>query len=61
MPKRRVEIEWDEPNDEHWLNVFTIEFVLRHVCKNTRFKVKDLDTGMISDDSWVYRSKKGGH
>jgi len=52
MPKRKVEIEWDKPMEKNWLNVFNIELVLRGHCKNTRFKIKDLEEGTISQDSW---------
>ena len=42
MPKIAVEIEWDWPDEQHWLNAHSIEMVLDTYCKNTAFKVVEL-------------------
>jgi len=43
MPKTKVEIEWDEPKMKEWLNPFNIEIALSAYCKNTKFKVKEIE------------------
>jgi len=40
MPKIMVEIEWDNPNDFNWLNVFSIHSCLARECPNTQEKQK---------------------
>ena len=42
MPKIKVEIKWDKPKDKDWLNTYNIESALSQVCKNTKFKVKEV-------------------
>jgi len=37
MPKIMVEIEWDNPNDFNWLNVFSIHSCLARECPNTHW------------------------
>jgi hypothetical protein len=43
MPKRIVVIEWDVPDEISWLNKYGIELALSSYCKNTKFKVTDLE------------------
>jgi len=43
MPKIVVEIKWDVPDEEHWLNVFNIANSLFEVCPNTKFVVTELE------------------
>ena len=52
MPKIVVEIEWDYPDEQHWLSAFSIEGVLSTHCKNTAFKVVELVTE-DKDQSWT--------
>lgn len=42
MPKITVEIEWDYPDEQHWLNSDNIETALAAHCKNTAFDVVEL-------------------
>jgi len=42
MPKIKVEIEWDKPNEKNWLNEFNIETALAAYCRNTKFKVRQI-------------------
>lgn len=42
MPKIKVEIQWDYPNEKNWLNIDNIWYCLQKVCKNTKFKVKEI-------------------
>ena len=44
MPKIVVEIEWDYPDEKHWLSAYSIEGVLGNHCKNTAFKVVEFVT-----------------
>ena len=44
MPKIRVEIEWDWPDEEFWLNADNIAIALHQVCTKTNFKVTELDS-----------------
>lgn len=39
MPKRVVTIEWDDPDNENWLNDDNIAIALGAYCPNTRFAV----------------------
>ena len=41
--KTIVVIEWDEPAEQDWLCDANIQIALEQHCKNTKFKVKDLD------------------
>ena len=43
MPKTKVEIEWDKPKDKNWLNVYNVKIALGAHCKNTKFRVRDLE------------------
>lgn len=43
MPKTKVEIEWDAPEDKNWLNVYNIGMALSAYCLNTKFTVRDLE------------------
>lgn len=49
MPKIAVEIQWDEPREEHWLNADNIEIALRAYCKNTNFDVAELVADSLID------------
>ena len=52
MPKIVVEIEWDYPNGQHWLNADNIKTALGTYCKNTAFNVVELvaeDEGPFSE------------
>jgi hypothetical protein len=42
MPKIFVVIEWDEPEDQEWLNPFNIELALSAHCENTVFEVREV-------------------
>ena len=44
MPRITVEIEWDQPEEKHWLNADNIEVALGAYCKNTNFTVVELVT-----------------
>lgn len=39
MPRIVIEIEWDTPEDPHWLNADNVALALHAHCKNTKFKV----------------------
>lgn len=41
--KTVVEIEWDEPQLQEWLCADNISIALHAYCKNTKFKVTNLD------------------
>ena len=51
-----VEIEWDEPDEKQWLCPENIEWALRKVCKNTNFKVAEVD---VVDDE-TFKKEIGG-
>lgn len=51
MPKITVEIEWDEPKDEHWLNAGDVAICLHAYCKNTRFKVHELTDRLSASEA----------
>lgn len=42
MPKIIVQIEWDEPDDPHWLNADNVKLALQAYCRNTRFVVEEV-------------------
>lgn len=42
MPKIKVEIKWDKPKDKDWLNIYNLKCALSSVCKNTKFKIKEV-------------------
>ncbi len=42
MPKMVVEIEWDYPDEQHWLNADNIKVAMSSHCKNTVFNVVEL-------------------
>lgn len=42
--KTVVEIQWDEPKDQHWLCPANIAIALRAYCQNTQFKVEYAET-----------------
>lgn len=44
MPKTVVEIEWDYPDEQYWLNADNIEIALSAYCKSTAFSVVELVT-----------------
>ena len=50
MPKVRVEIDWDKPDDPGWLNPLNIKLCLEAYCKNTKFGVRDLGTGVTTEE-----------
>lgn len=39
MPKVVVEIEWNEPDEQDWLNADNVAIALHAYCKNTKFIV----------------------
>lgn len=41
MPKLKVEISWDKPDEQQWLNPDNIAIALHAYCKNTKFEVKE--------------------
>jgi len=41
-----VKIEWDKPEDRNWLNQLNIEIALSAYCKNTKFKVTELNPAL---------------
>ena len=51
MPKIRVEIEWDWPDEDFWLNADNIAIALHQVCTKTNFTVTEIEppTGTPSD------------
>lgn len=51
MPKIAVEIEWDQPDDPHWLNVYSLAIALSAYCPNTQFRIYD-DAGRCSDGTF---------
>jgi len=56
MREIKVKIEWDNPDDENWLNVFNIHLALSSVCRNTKFRVTNLDDASnFCDDGWENR------
>lgn len=48
MPKIKVEIEYDGPEDPYWLNPDNVAIALGAYCTNTRFEVKWAEGG----DPW---------
>ena len=52
MQKIVVEIEWDCPNEQHWLNADNIKIALSRYCKNTVFKVVEL-VAEDKDQAWT--------
>lgn len=40
MPKIKVEIEYDYPDDPYWLNPDSVKLCLEALCTNTKFEVK---------------------
>ena len=51
MPKIVVEIDWDYPDEQHWLNADNIKIALSSHCKNTAFDVVEL-VAEDKDPSW---------
>jgi DNA invertase Pin-like site-specific DNA recombinase len=45
-----VEIEWDQPDEKQWLCPENIEWALRQACKNTNFKVIEVD--VVDDETF---------
>ena len=43
MPTIDVHIEWDHPDDPFWLNADNVALTLHAYCKNTKFKVSDIE------------------
>ena len=43
MPKIKVEIEWDVPNDERYVNPYNLELTLNANSRRTRFSVKEIE------------------
>jgi len=41
--KTIVKIEWDQPQDQNWLNPDNIALALHAYCRNTKFKVTKLN------------------
>jgi len=41
MPKRTYTIEWDSPDEEHWLPPDNVAVALHSYCPNTRFVVTE--------------------
>ena len=39
MPSIIVEIEWNVPDDPHWLNADNVSLALHAYCANTQFNV----------------------
>ena len=48
MPKIAVEIEWDYPDEQQWLNADNIEVALGAYYKNTYFDVVEVIDGLQS-------------
>ena len=42
MPEIMVNIEWDNPNEQQWLNPDNIKQALSAYCPNTNFEVKEV-------------------
>jgi len=42
MPSIVVEIEWDIPDEQFWLNADSVALALHAYCRNTRFAVRQL-------------------
>lgn len=49
MPKIIVEIEWDYPDEQHWLNADNVAVALHDYCKNTHFIVEPYNNSLHSD------------
>jgi len=45
-----VKIQWDQPDEPGWLNADNIQIALSAYCKNTNFKVTDIDLEIPSDE-----------
>jgi len=45
-----VEIEWDTPDEQQWLCPDNIWYALQKCCKNTKFKVTEVD--IVSDEEF---------
>jgi len=43
MPGIIVRIEWDWPDEQHWLNPDSVALALHAYCENTRFSVTELE------------------
>lgn len=55
MPKIVVEIEWDWPEDENWLNADNIALALHSYCGSTRFRVQpvpDIEFSTLESTRW---------
>lgn len=48
--KTIVEIEWNNPDNKSWLCPDNIAYALRKCCKNTNFKVIEVD--VVSDEEF---------
>lgn len=56
MPKIRVEIEWDTPDEENWLNPYNLELALSSYCTNTRFNVNEVEDNKLKRILELHRS-----
>jgi len=50
MPKTRVEIKWDKPEKQYWLNKYNIDLALSAYCPNTKFEVEEIERDI---NSWL--------
>jgi hypothetical protein len=41
--KTTVEIQWDKPQEQIWLNADNIQIALSTHCRNTRFNVREIN------------------
>ena len=60
MPKTKVEIEWNKPKYKNWLNVYNIATALGAYCKNTKFKVRDLEPPFNVSGEWAVKYRAPG-
>ena len=45
-----VKIKWDQPDEKEWLCADNIQIALSAYCKNTNFKVTDVNLEIPSDE-----------
>lgn len=43
MTKAIFEIEWDRPQEKHWLFPDNLKWLLEQSCPNTKFKIRLVD------------------
>ena len=42
MPRRVFVVDWDNPDDDNWMNRYNLKLALSEVCTNTRFQITDI-------------------